>query len=126
MPETATIDNQTDAKKAAKPGHDGYDPNMVSNFVQRIESVQAEIDEIAQKAKDEQAPHRDDIKEIKREAADAGLPRKELNAIIQQRKLERKAAGVPENLTEEQREQFDLMIGCLAGTPLAEAARPAS
>jgi len=104
---------------------DGYDSEAVKSFVERIETVQGEIDEIRQAAKDECQPHREDIEAIKKEAHDAGISRAALNAKLQERRLRRKADSVRGNLTEQVQDNFDQLskaLGDFGSTELGKAA----
>lgn len=95
-------------------------------FLKRIESIQGDIDKIRADATEECAPHYEDIKEIKQEAHDAGIPRREFNVLIAQRKLLRRADSIRANLSEEQQQNLDQMVlalGDLADTELGRAAR---
>lgn len=103
----------------------GYDPEMTREFVDSIEETQASIDEIMQKAKDKCAPLREDIAGIKKDAADKGLPRLELNAVLRKRRLLRKAEEVRALLSDEQADNLDQLeqaLGMLKDTPLGRAA----
>lgn len=102
-----------------------FDPKKAPDFVKRFENVQAQIDEIMAAARDEAAPLYEDLDQIKKEAHEAGLPRKELNSLISKRKALRKADGVRAKLTKEQQDNFDAMekeMGGFAETPLGGAA----
>ncbi len=100
----------------------GSNTGDLKSFVERIENVQQDIDKINKAAKDECAPHADDIKQIKKDASDAGIARKELNAVISQRRKIAKALEVPAALNEEQVEVFNSYIGDLKDTPLGKFA----
>lgn len=100
----------------------GSNTGDLKSFVERIENVQADIDAIAEAKKEEQAPLRDDMKELKREAADAGIARKELNSILAQRKDLKKAQARRSKLDEDQQATFDSYIGDLKDTPLGKFA----
>lgn len=96
------------------------------SFLERIESVQADIDKIKADAAEECAPLYDDIASIKREAHDAGIPRREFNSLISERKLLKKAEALRASLSEDQQHNFDQMklaLGDLAETELGRAAR---
>lgn len=99
----------------------GFDPEKTRSFVERIEELQAEIDDIMAKAKDEAAPLREDIGEVKKEAHESGLPRKELNAAISKRRLLKKAEAIRANLSEEQQDNLDKIEQAL-GTLFRHAA----
>jgi hypothetical protein len=107
-------------------GHNsGFDPKKVQGFVDRVENTQATIDSIMEKARENCAPHRDDIAAIKKEAAENGLSKKEFAAVIRKRRLLDKAENVDRNLDDDQKETFEQMLhalGMLVGTPLADAA----
>lgn len=116
-----------DAPSAPRPaGPNSYDRDVVLAIVESVEDVQAQIDKIMQAAKDECAPLREDIAEIKKSAnEDDGLPRKELNSILQKRRLLRKAEDVRNKLSTEQQDEFDNLehaLGMLSDTPLGQAA----
>lgn len=107
----------------------GYDPEHTQAYVDRIEETQGEIDAIMQEAKDKCAPLREDIAEVKKEAHDAGLPRKELNAVVSKRRLLRKADEIRGTLSDEQADNFDQLeqaLGMLKDTPLGRAAAKAA
>ena len=107
----------------------GYDPEMTREFVDSIEENQAEIDGIMQAAKDKCAPIRETIAGIKKDAADKGLPRLELNKVLQKRRLLRKADQIRELLSAEQQDNLDQLeqaLGMLAETPLGAAAMQAA
>lgn len=101
------------AKRASASDSDrtgGFDPKKAPKYVKKIEAEQAEIDAIMAGAADEARPHYEEIARIKKEAHDNdNIPRKELNALVQKRKLERRAEAVREKLSDEQKENFDQM-----------------
>jgi hypothetical protein len=120
------------AKETETDGHgvsalrgNGFDKAMVQDFVKRIDAVQADIDETMHAAKEECAPLYEDIASIKREAHDAGIPRRELNAVISERKALARVDAIRGRMTEEQQSNFDalkLALGELEDTPLGRAA----
>ena len=102
----------------------GYDSEQVQAFVERIENLQDEIDEVMAQAKEDCEPHRADIKAVKDEAHDAGIPKREFNAIIAKRRALRRAEAFRRKLDEEQQNNFDQLeksLGMLADTPLGKA-----
>ena len=117
-------ENETDDGEVIA-GRNGFDKDEVQSFVDRVENVDAKIDEIMEKAKKDCQPHRDDIKEIKNDASDEGLAKKPFNALLRRRKLLRKAEAVEDALNEQQKDDFIHMahaLGDLADTPLGQAA----
>lgn len=91
----------------------GVDPEALRSFVERIENLQGEIDEITQRANEEKAPLRADIGEVKTEAKDQGINIKALNAILKRRRLERQAAMASVNLDIAERAFFEEMMESL-------------
>lgn len=85
----------------------GINAEQLKGFVAEIEDEQAKIDEIMKNAAIAAQPHLDQIKAIKKEAAEAGIPKKPLAAKIRERGLRRKADACRETLSEEQRDIFD-------------------
>lgn len=78
-----------------------------------------------QNAKAQCAPHRENIDAIKKEANEAGFPRKEFNTLVRKERLELKLERVAENLDGEQGERYEDMLhalGQLGDTPLGQAA----
>lgn len=103
----------------------GFDKEKTTSFVERIEELQDEIDGLMADAKDECAPKREDIASIKKEAHDAGLPRKELNAVIAKRRVLRRIEARRAKLSEGQQDNFDqieVALGMFSDTPLGRAA----
>jgi hypothetical protein len=123
---------QTDAepKVHAAERSNGINESQLKGFVAEIEDEQFKIDEIMSNAAAACQPHVDQIKAIKKEAAEAGIPKKPLSAKLRERGLRRKADKCREVLSEEQRDIFDeisLKLNDLAESlgPLGEAARDA-
>jgi Mg2+ and Co2+ transporter CorA len=85
----------------------GINTEQLKGFVAEIEDEQAKIDEIMRNAQQACEPHVTRIKEIKREAAEAGIAKKPLAAKIRERTLRRKADACREVLSDEQRDLFD-------------------
>ena len=107
----------------------GYDSDAVKGFVDRIENVQDEIDETMNAAKEECAPLREDIAQIKKEAHDAGLPLRELNMAITKRRAMRRIDAMREKLSGEQKDNFDQIekaLGMYRELPLMSAALAAA
>jgi len=104
----------------------GFDKSQVKSFVERIESLHADIaTEMAEALNRCKAIH-GDIKLVYDEAKDtAGIPKKALKRVVKARSLERKAAEVREELEGDDQHSFDqirLALGDLADLPLGQAA----
>jgi uncharacterized protein (UPF0335 family) len=114
---------EADGEPAARPGANGYDGAKLMGFVRRVEAVQAEIDTIMANAQDACEPHRQDIAQIRKDAAEEGFSKKEFATVLRKRRLEQKLEHVADSLDEPQRESFEMMmeaLGQLVGTPLGD------
>lgn len=128
MPRRARIKDQTDDDKpplAARPGHNGVNGQKLQGYIDEVEAEQAKIDAHSEGAKKKSLPHRERIKEIKKEAAEDGFSAKEFNAVIRKRRLEAKIDMIRERLDEPQQDVYDQLLhalGQLSDLPLGEAA----
>jgi uncharacterized protein (UPF0335 family) len=98
---------------------------QLRDFLDRIMGVYGDIDTVMNEAKRKCAPHREDIKQIKKDANEAGFSAKELNALVRKERLERKIAAIPDEFDDEQKERYEDMLhalGELAELPLGQAA----
>lgn len=112
MPKSAKLKDDEGGKvlTESRPNSDG---RKLRDFLDRILAVQSEIDNVMAKAKLACEPHRQDIKEIKDEANEAGFSAKEFNTLIRKERLERKIENIAENLDEDQKERFEDMLAAL-------------
>lgn len=85
----------------------GINEGQLKGFVAEIEDELSSIDEIMRNAQTACQPHVDRIKEIKKEAAEAGIAKKPLSAKLRERGLRRKADACRDSLSEAQQEVFD-------------------
>lgn len=112
--------------QAAKPARtNGFDPEQLKGFIDRIENCETEIGSTMGAAMRECKTLRDDIKEIKTEAKDKGIPVKALNAELKLRALDRDKAKVVAGLDEEAADSLEAIqhaLGDFASMPLGEAA----
>ena len=112
--------------KTAVAKSNGYDPNKVKAYTQRVENIQGEIDEIMAKAKEECAPLRDDMKGVKKQACDEiGVTPKVFNTMISERRLRAKADRKRDELDTDQQDSYDTLLhalGDFANTGLGGAA----
>jgi hypothetical protein len=105
---------------AAKGKTDG---EKLRSLLDRIAEVQSEIDGVMGKAVLACEPHRQDMKEIKKEANEAGFTAIEFNTLIRKERLERKLEKIAENLDDDQKERFEDMLsalGVLSELPLGK------
>jgi len=108
MPLRATMDddNKILPDQTAERSN-GINAGQLKQFVEEIEDEQLKIDEIMRNAQAACQPHVDEIKRLKKEAAEAGIAKKPLSAKLRERGLRRKADTCRETLSEEQRDVFD-------------------
>lgn len=105
----------------SKPNSTGQ---KLRSFLDRAKELQAEIDAIMDKAKLACEPHREDMKELKTEASEAGFAAKEFATLVRKERLEGKIERIAENLDDDQKERFEDMLsalGALADLPLGMA-----
>lgn len=122
VPKSAKLKEDDGKVHAAKPMGDG---EKLRGFLDRIAEVQASIDVKMAKAVLACEADRQDLKEIKKEANEAGFPAREFNTLVRKERLEAKLKNIDENLDDEQKERFEDMLdklGVLAGTPLGDHA----
>lgn len=103
----------------------GFDATVLKRFVTDIErhheTIASHKGEHAQRVKSVQEL----ITEVFDRAKDAGIPRKELKAVIKERRLLVQIENLREELEEDQQETLDQIkhaLGMLADLPLGEAA----
>lgn len=124
MPSLATRDSQGDVPPATA-GHNLASTNGVKEYVARIERLHGDLRSQQGEYMRECRTIRADMKTIYDEAKAAGIPKKELKAVVKARDLERRAAGIREDLEGDEQDTFDrirLALGDLADTPLGQAA----
>lgn len=119
MPVRATLDDDIKIHKdETAERSNGINEGQLKSFVAEIEAEQAEIDEIMSNAKAACQPHIDEIKRLKKEAAEAGIAKKPLSAKLRERGHKRKAETCRETLSDEQRDVFDEITKKLGELPL--------
>ena len=98
----------------------GFDGELVLDYIEKVERKDATIDAIHAKATKEAQPHVDGRKRIIKEAAEkAGIPRTEFRALLRKRKLEKRAKAVKDSLNENQQvtfEQLEFSLTQVKGT----------
>jgi uncharacterized protein (UPF0335 family) len=103
----------------------GFDPDAVTGFVERIEDRYAELNKIASKRMEESKSVRVDIDEIYKEAKNAGIPKKALKQVIKKRGLLADIEECGTNLEGDDEtafEQLQSSLGMLRDTPLGKSA----
>lgn len=106
-----------------QPGSNGFDGAklFVADIERHFETLESYRGEYMRRCRDV----RDLIAQTYDRAKDAGVPKKELKAVIKARELERKIEALRENLDEDGAETFDQIrhaLGDLADLPLGDAA----
>lgn len=103
----------------------GFDPEKTKSFVERIENLHGDLDKERSAYMLACKGIRGDIKSVLDEAKDAGIPKKELKAVVKTRALAKKLEAIRDDLEGEQQDTYDMIrhaIGDLADTPLGQAA----
>ena len=116
--------------KRARPDDTGKviansDGAKLRGYLDRVRNVQKEIDKIMDRAKLDAGAYRDDLKELKREANEAGFARREFNAICRKARLEDRIEHIADGFDEDAKQRYDDMVASLgeyADTPLGRAA----
>lgn len=110
--------------EAAK--RNGFDPNLATNYVIRIENLHKQLEVIAAERMAESKIVREDIKGVYKEAKDDGFAPQPLRAKVKERAHRRKADAARTNLADiDLIDQFDKLsqaLGDLYDTPLGQAA----
>jgi uncharacterized protein (UPF0335 family) len=111
--------------ESPRPASNGYDPDEVKSFVSRVENLYGDLDKEKSAYMLDCKQIRGAMKEVYDEAKEAGIPKKELKAVIKARALERKAEAARDDLEAESQDTFDMIrhaLGDLADLPLGQAA----
>jgi uncharacterized protein (UPF0335 family) len=104
----------------------GFDPDLTSNLVNRIENLHKQMDTLKAEHMNLCKAVREDIKVVYKEAKDQDISPKALRAVVKARTHERKAEAVRTELADiDLIDKFDLIrlsLGDLDGTPLGQHA----
>src|SRR4051794_2941807 len=128
MPRRPKRDESGTVHEASPPkaGGNGFDPDKVQGYFARADELHECMDEIMRQAREDCQPHVDDVKELIKEASEAGgIPKKVFRAMLGKRRALRKADNADHALSDEQKltfERLELALGLLRDTPLGAAA----
>jgi uncharacterized protein (UPF0335 family) len=103
----------------------GYPKTKVKDFVKRVETLEADIEDAHMKYMSKVGKIKADISDVLDEAKAAGLPRKELKKVLQTRKKEKQIEKLRDDLESDEQDRFDLLrlaLGDLEDTELGKAA----
>lgn len=106
MPRTAEIPDDPTDGAVVHSTVNGMNEAALKGFVAEYEDEQKKIDQIMRDAREACQPFVDQQKEIKKAAAEAGIPKKPFSAKIRERSLRRRADQVTDSLSEEQKAIF--------------------
>lgn len=99
----------------AVPGRsNGYDPVAVKSFVERFENLDEQLEEVKEE-------HKADLKILKQEAKDSGIPMKALTRLLKERKEKRKLGSTYADLMD-QVDGLKHALGDFGNTALGQAA----
>lgn len=108
------------AKKA-----NGYSQDQIKRFVSQVENLQDEIDKVMDAAKEECQPHREEMRQVFKDAGEEGINVKALRKAVAARRAEKKVEKAREELKTLDRDAYDAirhLLGDLEETPLGKAA----
>ncbi len=118
MPKSAKIpENPTEGATIHSIGN-GMNETLLKGYVNSVEEEEAKINAIMAAAAKQCQPHIDEIKAIKKAAAENGIPKKPLNAKLAERKFLRKAEQVTDALNDDQKDIFAEISLKLGDLPL--------
>lgn len=106
MPRTAEIPDDPTNGAVVHSTVNGMNEAALKGFVAEYEDEQEKIDAIMADAAIACQVHKDQQKEIKKAAAEAGIPKKPFSAKIRERSLRRRAERVTDALSEDQKAIF--------------------
>lgn len=120
--ETATDGGDTSGVEAIRGN--GFDPDMVTAFVERILNLHGDLATEQSKYMLECKTIRADMTIVYDEAKDKGVPKKALKGAVKKRILERKIESIREDLEGDDLDNYDLVLkalGDLGDMPLGQA-----
>jgi uncharacterized protein (UPF0335 family) len=103
----------------------GFDPNVVNDLVSRIEDQLSELLTLRSEYMLKCKGPRGTIKDIYTQAKEAGIPRKELRLVIEERETSRRLKAKFDELDLDERAQVEMIrdaLGDYGSTPLGQAA----
>lgn len=103
------LDDETKPRSGTKI----IDGKKLLSFLKRVETVKGTINAIMDEAAKECQPHRDDIKNIVKEAAEAGFPKKLFKTKLKERRLQDDLENITDQLDKDQKEEYDLFSHAL-------------
>ncbi|MCF3935048.1 hypothetical protein L1787_16715 [Acuticoccus sp. M5D2P5] len=107
-------------------GHNGFDSEVVQNYIRRHENIASQILSVKGRAMKEIQDLKADQGSVLDEAKDThGIPKKLLKLILKQREFERKIDELTEDLDDDDGDTYDQMLLAIQGmedTPLGQAA----
>lgn len=91
----------------------GFDPDKVLNFVERIENLHQDLAVKKGEFMSECRLIHDDVKEVLKEAKNAGIPKKSLKAVVKKRQLTRDIDDLRDDLEGEDQDSYDQLLSAL-------------
>ncbi|MEP6826976.1 MAG: hypothetical protein ABJA10_02755 [Aestuariivirga sp.] len=107
MPVRAKINEDAADGRTVHAAINGIDEALLNECVASIEDEQSKIDEIMLKAREACQPHKDQIKAIKKDAAQNGITKEPFNAALSCRNDDRRKNKRRANLSEHGQAIFD-------------------
>jgi uncharacterized protein (UPF0335 family) len=112
---------------AKKPAEKNAKTNDIAtkakSFLDRIENLDAEKEELKRAFMDQCKGLNEDVKEIYGEAKESGIAVKALKGVVKQRKMLKKMDAIDANFDIDEQAQFEALAIAFAGTPFGEHAK---
>lgn len=103
----------------------GFDPAIAQGFVDRVENLYSDLATAKSEFMNQAKLIHADVKEVLKEAKEAGIPKKSLKSVIKTRKLQRDLEDVRNDLEGDDQDSYDQLchaLGTFVETPLGGAA----
>lgn len=125
MAKRAKTQKEEDGHGVSAIRGNGFDPDAVTGFVERIENVFGDINKERSESMHRCKTMRADIDEIYKEAKGAGIPKKALKAVVKKRGLIADIDDCGSNLEDDDASAFEQLqnaLGMLRDLPLGQSA----
>lgn len=97
-----------------------WDAKATGPYLARIMNINADMQSIMDEAKEKCSPLADDIKAIKNEASDEGIPKREFNKMVATVKRLQQEVKAYDKMNQEEKEVYDIMREACGLPPMEE------
>ena len=113
------------ARRAEHAKTNGFDSDIVHSFVEKLEGFLDDLESERGTYMARCKAIRESMKSAYDDAGEAGIPKRELKAVIKRRGLEARIEKIKDDLEDDQAQTYDMLLealGDFGGTPLGQAA----